>query len=103
VLQHGAGQPLDKQIADQMHEACGDSFGEVRIHTDALAARSAAMVGADAFTVGNDIVFGAGKYRLDSPGGIRLVAHELAHVVQQRGHRGGPQAELTVSTPGDAG
>jgi outer membrane protein OmpA-like peptidoglycan-associated protein len=58
-------------------------FGQVRVHTDARAAESASAVGALAYTVGQDIVFGAGQYQPQSTAGKRLLAHELAHVVQQ--------------------
>jgi Domain of unknown function (DUF4157)/Bacterial toxin 44 len=102
VVRRGTGRPLDAQVATQMGSAFGHSFGQVRVHADALAARSAATVGAEAFTVGNDIVFAAGKYQPHSPGGARLLAHELTHVVQQRGQDGALQAQLPMSMPGDA-
>jgi len=60
-------------------------FGQVRIHTDAQSADSAAAEHARAYTVGQDIVFGAGEYDPGSPEGRRLLAHELAHTVQQKG------------------
>ncbi len=60
----------------------GHDFSSVRVHTDGLAAESARSVGALAYTVGNDIVFGSGQYT--QPGG-RLLAHELTHTIQQRG------------------
>lgn len=63
----------------------GHDFGRVRIHTDAQAAASARAVGALAYTVGEHIVFGAGQYQQGSAAGRRLLAHELAHTVQQRG------------------
>jgi hypothetical protein len=85
LLWHGAGQPLDGQVVGQMRAAFGRGFEEVRIHTDTEAGRSAAAVGADAFTLGNDIVFAEGKYRPGFPDGIGLLAHELTHVVQQAG------------------
>ncbi|HUI62348.1 MAG TPA: DUF4157 domain-containing protein [Steroidobacteraceae bacterium] len=109
MLRRDAGQPLRGQVAGEMRGAFGDNFSDVRLHTGALAARSAAAVGADAFTIGNDIVFAAGKYLPGSAGAARLLAHELAHVVQQRGQRGDPKSLLsastpvTMSTPGDAG
>jgi hypothetical protein len=58
-------------------------FSKVRIHTDGQAAESARAVNALAYTVGNDIVFGAGQYRPNSAVGEHLLAHELTHVVQQ--------------------
>jgi outer membrane protein OmpA-like peptidoglycan-associated protein len=59
-------------------------FSRVRVHADAAAARSAQTAAAAAYTVGSDIVFGAGMYRPNSHAGQRLLAHELAHVVQQQ-------------------
>ena len=58
-------------------------LGDVRVHTDATAARSASALGARAYTVGTDVVFGAGQYRPGTRAGDRLLAHELVHVVQQ--------------------
>jgi hypothetical protein len=60
-------------------------FSRVRVHTDARAAASARAVNARAYTVGHDVVFGAGAYAPRSGRGVRLLAHELAHVVQQGG------------------
>ncbi|MGH9836713.1 MAG: eCIS core domain-containing protein [Blastocatellia bacterium] len=61
-------------------------FSQVRVHTDAKAAESARAVNALAYTVGRDLVFGAGQYQPGTTGGNRLLAHELTHVVQQGGH-----------------
>lgn len=58
-------------------------FSRVRVHTDARASESARAVNALAYTVGRNLVFGSGQYRPASSGGMRLLAHELAHVVQQ--------------------
>ena len=79
------GRPLDPATHEFMGPRFGADFGDVRIHTDASAARSAASVGARAYTVGRSIVFGAGHYDPAGHAGRRLLAHELAHVVQQRG------------------
>lgn len=68
-------------------------FSQVRVHSDAAAAASAQLVNAEAYTAGNDIVFGAGRYAPGTPAGRRLLAHELAHVVQQA--RG-----MTAGAPG---
>lgn len=67
-----------------MESRLGHDFAHVRVHTDAAAARSAAAVGAQAYTVGSDVVFGAGRYAPTSGDGRQLLAHELTHVVQQR-------------------
>jgi outer membrane protein OmpA-like peptidoglycan-associated protein len=79
------GRPLDARAAGSMAARLGHDFGRVRIHTDARAAESARAVAAKAYTVGLDVVFGAGRYRPGTPAGDRLLAHELAHVLQQRG------------------
>jgi hypothetical protein len=59
-------------------------LSRVRVHTDSPAAASASAVGARAYTVGQDIIFGAGQYQPRTDAGRRLLAHELAHVVQQQ-------------------
>ncbi|WP_315720656.1 MULTISPECIES: DUF4157 domain-containing protein [unclassified Bradyrhizobium] len=81
----GPGQPLDRPARTAMEGRFGRSFAAVRIHTDARAAASARAVGAQAYTVGHNVVFGAGRYAPHSSAGQRLLAHELTHVVQQRG------------------
>jgi hypothetical protein len=79
------GRPLDGQARAFMEPRFGADFGGVRVHTDARAAESARAVDAVAYTVGSDVVFGAGEYRPGTAAGDRLIAHELAHVVQQGG------------------
>lgn len=96
----GGGQPLPTQVAGRLEPALGESLGDVRVHTGEGAAALARAVSARAFTVGNDIFFGSGEYRPGSAGGNELIAHEVAHTIQQRGAPdSGP---LTVSHPGDA-
>lgn len=75
--------PLDAQTRGFMEPRFGHNFSGVRVHTGSLAARSAEAVEAHAFTVGNDIVFAAGRFAPSTPEGRTLLAHELAHVVQQ--------------------
>jgi hypothetical protein len=82
VLQ-GSGQPLDGSTQSTMEDRLGFDFSRVRIHTDAQAAESARAVRARAYTVGSDVVFGAGQYAPRSLEGQRLIAHELTHVRQQ--------------------
>jgi len=67
-----------------MEPRFGHSFSDVRVHTDAKAAESARAVNALAYTVGRDVVFGAGRYAPHLQDGQRLIAHELVHTVQQR-------------------
>lgn len=78
-----AGTTLDASVRTRMERGFGRDFSGVRVHDDALAARSAAEVGAAAYTVGSHVVFGAGRHAPDSAAGLHLLAHELAHVVQQ--------------------
>jgi len=66
----------------------------VRIHADAAAGRSAAAINARAYTLGHNIVFGAGQYDPVSDGGRRLLAHELTHVIQQGGAPGASHAAI---------
>ena len=68
-----------------MEPRFGHDFGNVRVHFDARAAASARSVNALAYTVGHDIVFSDGAFAPDDPSGRSLLAHELAHVVQQSG------------------
>jgi hypothetical protein len=70
-----------------MERRFAHDFSSVRIHADARAAESAEHVNARAYTVGANVVFGAGQYAPDSQVGQRLIAHELAHVVQQTSGR----------------
>ncbi|MGR9108905.1 MAG: eCIS core domain-containing protein, partial [Gammaproteobacteria bacterium] len=77
------GQRLDLKTRDFMESRIGHDLNNVRIHTGVLAAESARSVGARAFTVGNDIVFGDGQYQPRLAEGRRLLAHELTHVAQQ--------------------
>ena len=93
-----AGQPLDAPTRAFMQPRFGYDFGEVRVHADARAAESARAVDALAYTVGRDIVFGAGRYEPSSPEGRRLLAHELTHVVQQGGDAAALQRAV-VATP----
>jgi len=79
------GQPLDAVTRGLMEYRFGRDFTDVRVHADARAAASARAVHAHAYTLGHHVVFGAGKYSPASAGGSRLLAHELAHVVQQGG------------------
>ncbi len=77
----GPGQPLDKATRAYFEPRFGHDFSQVRVHTDARAAEAAREVNARAFTVGRDVVFGEGEYGAGNK--QRLMAHELAHVVQQ--------------------
>jgi len=75
--------PLTPSLRQDMEQQFGHDFSRVRVHSDTASAQSARDVCAHAYTVGNDVVFGVGKFAPESRGGRRLLAHELAHVVQQ--------------------
>lgn len=79
----GAGQPMAPILRHEMEQRFGYDFSSVRLHSGAAAERSARDVNAYAYTVGNNIVFGAGQFTPLSRSGSRLLAHELTHVVQQ--------------------
>lgn len=90
------GAALEPQTRRFMESRFGHDFGNVRIHTDARAAASARSVQALAYTVGQHIVFGAGQYAPHGSAGRQLLAHELAHVVQQSA---APAATLQRQSP----
>ncbi len=79
----GSGAPLMQHLQREMEDGMGTDFSEVRIHTGQEAVQMSRDIHAKAFTHGRDIYFNAGQYRPHSQDGRRLVAHELAHVVQQ--------------------
>src|SRR5215218_7275927 len=79
---HSNGHPLAAKVRGFMEERIGHDFSRVRVHTDELAARSAQAVNALAYTVGSDVVFGAGQYAPETKTGRGLLAHELTHVAQ---------------------
>jgi hypothetical protein len=79
------GRPLDRAARSFFEPRFQLDFSAVRIHADQPAAASAREVNALAYTVGRDLVFGDGQFAPHSPEGRRLIAHELAHVVQQAG------------------
>jgi hypothetical protein len=87
----GSGRPLEPAARTRMERGFGRSFADVRIHDDAAAAREARRLGATAFTLGTDIGFASGRYRPGTLAGDALLAHELAHVEQQRGAPPGVQ------------
>jgi hypothetical protein len=84
VVDTGGGQPLDQKTQRFMERRFGHNFSEVRIHQGAVADRSARELQAKAFTHNSHIVFAGGNYAPQTEQGLRLLAHELTHVVQQR-------------------
>lgn len=81
--QLGGGEAIPGGLRSRMESAFRSDFGHVRIHTDPGAAQLSDQLGARAFTVGEHVAFGPGEFRPGTPYGDALVAHELAHVVQQ--------------------
>ena len=77
------GQPLPKATRDFFEPRFGVDFSEVRVHTGTNAADSAQSINARAFTMGKNVVFGAGEYAPESIKGKRIISHELMHTIQQ--------------------
>jgi hypothetical protein len=84
ISKKGSGRAFEPEVREFMEPMFGYDFSNVRIHTDSFAARTAEELGAEAFTIGRDVFFGAGRYNPSSAKGKKLIAHELTHVVQQR-------------------
>lgn len=82
-VNHTPGQPLDAGAREFMEPRFGYDFSQVRVHNDTKAVQSAEAINALAYTTGRDVVFGAGKYSPNTNTGRKLLAHELAHVIQQ--------------------
>ncbi|MEQ9670400.1 eCIS core domain-containing protein [Coleofasciculus sp. G2-EDA-02] len=91
----GGGSPLSEDVRGFMEPRFGADFSGVRVHTGGEAVQMNRQLGAQAFTHGSDVYFGAGK----SPGNNELTAHELTHVVQQTGvvHRKNKQEQIQPS------
>lgn len=84
LTHRSAGNALPDKVRHRMESVFAHDFSHVRVHADQAAAKSAAAAHAAAYTIGSEIVFGAGRYRPDTTAGLELVAHELAHAIQQR-------------------
>jgi hypothetical protein len=97
-LVNGAGIPLDEQVQTDMEERFGQDLSGVRIHTGSAADEAARSLRSRAFTIGSDIAFKNGLYSPRSSEGRRLLAHELAHVIQQR--NAAPTSNLVIGKPG---
>ena len=78
-----SGRPLPGAVRGRMEQAFGTGFGQVRVHDNPSAAALSTSISASAFTTGNDIFFGRGQFSPDTAGGERVLAHELAHTLQQ--------------------
>ena len=86
----GNGQALPGTVRTRMEYAFGTGLGDVRLHADANAAQLSQQLNARAFTLGTHVVFGAGEFQPGTLVGDALIAHEVAHVVQQGGSTAGP-------------
>jgi hypothetical protein len=94
---HGAGKALDPEVRRFFESRFGYSFADVRVHSDQPAGKSARDLKARAYTIGRDIAFAPGEYRPESTAGRGLLAHELAHVVQQTRTPGQSQVGPTAA------
>ena len=83
----GGGQPLAESERAYFETRFGADFSQVKVHTDTQADESTQVMNAKAYTLGQDVVFGAGQYASGTSEGQRLMAHELTHVVQQSGKK----------------
>jgi hypothetical protein len=98
-----AGRPLEPALRQDFEQRFGHDFNHVRIHTDAQAATSARSVYARAYTAGSHIVFGAGEFAPGTQKGSKLLAHELAHTIQQcGGSEGAHGSQLSTAPPASA-
>lgn len=84
-MQQGLAERLQPELKSDLESHIGADLGAVRLHTDRAAGEASEALNARAFTVGQDVFFGPGQYDPDSSGGRHLIAHEVAHTVQQGG------------------
>lgn len=94
-----SGKPLESEVRNKMERAYGEDFSDVRLHDDAQSMAAAEAISAEAFTGGDDIYLGRTAPPVESEAGNALIAHELAHVTQQR--RAERVETGRVSKPGD--
>jgi hypothetical protein len=97
-----SGTSLPGELRSRFEGSLGTDLSDVRVHTGAESQAAAGAVNARAYAVGNDIHFGAGQYNPSSSDGQFLIAHEVAHTVQQRGATATRQNKLVVSHGADA-
>ncbi|HEU4726503.1 MAG TPA: DUF4157 domain-containing protein [Kofleriaceae bacterium] len=99
----GGGRPLPGGVQHKLERTLGADLSGVRVHTGGASEAAAASLRAQAYTTGQDIHFGAGRYDPSSTRGEQLLAHEVVHTVQQRGASGAVhQEKLEIGEPGDA-
>jgi Domain of unknown function (DUF4157) len=99
IRSSSAGEPLPADFRQRAEQRFGAGLGAVRVHTDRAAATAAEQLAAHAFTVGTDVFFAPGRYDAHSRSGQRLLAHEMAHVVQAQPGRA-PSGSSWISRPG---
>ncbi len=87
------GRPLEPALRQDMEQRFGYDFSRVRVHVDDRASESADALGANAYTLGQQVVFGRDRFDPVSGTGRRLIAHELAHTIQQRGSGNKPRGK----------
>lgn len=92
-----SGRPLEPAVRENMEQRFGHSFADVQLHLSGQAQQSARDVGAEAYTVGRNLVFDSGKYAPETRAGQHLLAHELTHVVQQSGSAQGTGAQRMLA------
>jgi hypothetical protein len=103
----GTGAPLDDGVRGRMEAQLGADLSQARVHTGSESQKASKYFGARAFTVGNDIHFGAGEFRPGTKEGDKLLVHELTHVVQgggsvaRKADDAAEAADVEVSQPGD--
>jgi hypothetical protein len=95
------GVPLPATDRAMMEAGLGQNFAQVRIHTDALAARSANEIDAEAYSFGNEVVFGKNIYRPGDPRSQQVLAHELTHVIQQPRTQTRPEGIAQSNAPAE--
>ncbi len=101
VSPSGGGRPLEAATRATLERRFGHDFGRIRVHDDERAARSADALGTRAYALGSQIVFGRGAYAPGTATGRRVLAHEIAHTIQQRdGASGG--SSYTAALEGEA-
>ena len=99
--QLGAGKPIQTDLRSRMESAFQTDFSNVRLHTDDNAASLSRSVQGRAFTVGDHIAFGSGEFQPGSLTTDAILAHELAHVMQQRVGQASPQGSAGLASGGE--
>jgi hypothetical protein len=101
IAQSTARHALPESVRERLAVSTGHSFAHIAVHDDSAAHRAADLLGARAFTLGRDIYFGRGQYAPGSVEGVRLMAHEAAHTLQQKRATILPATSIEVGPPGD--